>query len=75
MRDGMRQLVRTCLLLAAACGVTTPLQASGHGPLFGAATPVLGRGGWSFDAALVGRSTEDAIALITAMGSDCVHAS
>ena len=62
MRDGMRQLVRTCLLLAAACGVTTPLQASGHGPLFGAATPVLGRGGWSFDAALVGRSTEDAIA-------------
>lgn len=62
MRCGIRQLVRMCLLLVVACAGTTPLQASGHGPLFGAATPVLGRGGWSFDAALVGRSTEDAIA-------------
>jgi hypothetical protein len=25
--------------------------ASGHGPVFGAATPTLGRGGWSVDQA------------------------
>ena len=38
------------------------IVASGHGPLFGAATPVLGQGGWSFDAALMGRGTDEAIA-------------
>jgi len=33
--------------------VTTPATAfaSGHGPVFGAATPTLGRGGWSVDQA------------------------
>ena len=36
--------------------------ASGHGPLFGAATPVLGKGGWAFDAAWMARSSEDAFA-------------
>jgi hypothetical protein len=40
----------------------TSIAAAGHGPLFGAATPVLGRGGWSFDTALMGRGTEEAIA-------------
>lgn len=35
------------LLLAAPVGVA----ASGHGPVFGAATPTLGRGGWSIDQA------------------------
>jgi hypothetical protein len=48
--------------MVAIAATGAPLHASGHGPLFGAATPVLGRGGWSFDAALMGRSTEDAIA-------------
>lgn len=28
-----------------------PARASGHGPVFGAATPTLGRGGWSLDQA------------------------
>ena len=40
----------------------TRVEASGHGPVFGAATPVLGKGGWSFDAALMGRGTDDVIA-------------
>jgi hypothetical protein len=51
-------------LIACALGGlwSVPLVASGHGPLFGAATPVLGKGGWSFDAALMGRGTDEAIA-------------
>ena len=32
-------------------GVTSSAAASGHGPVFGAATPTLGRGGWSIDQA------------------------
>jgi hypothetical protein len=37
----------------------TPLVASGHGPVFGAATPTLGRGGWSVDQAWTLRSGDD----------------
>jgi hypothetical protein len=37
-----------------------PLSASGHGPVFGGATPTLGKGGWQFDQAWMGRSTADA---------------
>jgi hypothetical protein len=33
----------------------TPVAASGHGPVFGGATPTLGRGGWSVDEAWTGR--------------------
>ena len=33
-------------------------QAAGHGPVFGAATPVLGRGGWSLDEAWTTRAGE-----------------
>jgi hypothetical protein len=57
-----RAAVSALAAALAVVGAGAPLHASGHGPLFGAATPVLGRGGWSFDAALMGRSTEDAIA-------------
>ncbi len=32
--------------------------ASGHGPLFGGATPTLGRGGWQLDQAWMGRRSE-----------------
>jgi hypothetical protein len=32
--------------------------ASGHGPLFGAATPTLGKGGWQFDQAWMGQTTK-----------------
>jgi hypothetical protein len=34
-------------------------HASGHGPVFGAATPTLGRGGWSIDEAWTMRSGDD----------------
>jgi len=34
--------------------------ASGHGPVFGAATPTLGKGGWSFDQAWMGARVRDA---------------
>ena len=34
------------------------LHASGHGPVFGAATPTLGKGGWSFDQALMGQAMD-----------------
>ena len=37
----------------------TSLRASGHGPVFGGATPTLGKGGWQFDQAWMGQSTED----------------
>jgi hypothetical protein len=43
-----------CLLIGAASGRTA--LASGHGPVFGAATPTLGKGGWSFDQAWMGRT-------------------
>jgi len=39
--------------------VPTPAFASGHGPVFGAATPTLGRGGWSVDQAWTIRSGDD----------------
>ena len=32
--------------------------ASGHGPVFGAATPTLGKGGWSLDQAWMGRTSD-----------------
>ena len=37
-----------------------PVRASGHGPVFGAATPTLGRGGWSLDQAWTLRAGDDA---------------
>jgi hypothetical protein len=38
---------------------STSAFASGHGPVFGAATPTLGRGGWSVDQAWTIRSGDD----------------
>jgi hypothetical protein len=38
-------------ILLSLLGWTVPAFASGHGPVFGAATPTLGRGGWSVDQA------------------------
>src|SRR5688572_11160508 len=45
------------LLVAAAVLLLFPrfVTASGHGPVFGAATPTLGRGGWAIDQAWMGR--------------------
>jgi hypothetical protein len=50
-----------CLPLAAmlsAC-VSAPVFASGHGPVFGTATPTLGRGGWSVDQAWTFRGGDE----------------
>jgi hypothetical protein len=40
-------------------GASAFAAASGHGPVFGAATPTLGRGGWSVDQAWTVRTGED----------------
>jgi len=49
--------VSTRLLLALFIMVAfaAPAAASGHGPVFGAATPTLGKGGWQLDQAWFGR--------------------
>jgi hypothetical protein len=56
--------VRRAIGLAVACLLASvqAAAASGHGPLFGAATPVLGTKGWAFDTAWMARSSEDAFA-------------
>jgi hypothetical protein len=38
---------------------TADIEASGHGPVFGATTPTLGQGGWSLDQAWTGRFGEE----------------
>lgn len=40
-------------------GCSMPALASGHGPVFGAATPTLGRGGWSVDQAWTLRAGDE----------------
>jgi hypothetical protein len=47
--------VRIVLALAAIALAPAPMMAAGHGPVFGATTPTLGKGGWSFDQAWMGR--------------------
>ena len=47
-----------------------PIFASGHGPVFGAATPTLGKGGWSFDQAWMAQvmdGSADAGAILRSM--------
>src|SRR5918993_6092484 len=51
-----RQVVLAMLLLGAS--LSHAVLASGHGPVFGAATPTLGKGGWSFDQAWMGRTSD-----------------
>jgi hypothetical protein len=52
--DGTMGFALVAILAAAA-----PVRASGHGPVFGAATPTLGRGGWSLDQAWTLRGGDD----------------
>lgn len=47
-----------CLIAFAIVGSHAELWANGHGPVFGAATPTLGRGGWSVDQAYTFRGGE-----------------
>jgi hypothetical protein len=58
----IRLVVRILVVAASAFALHAEVLASGHGPLFGGATPVLGKGGWSFDSAWMARSSEDAFA-------------
>jgi hypothetical protein len=53
----MAMTLRLTVLALGLFGVVmpTPLHGSGHGPIFGAATPTLGKGGWSFDQAWMGQ--------------------
>jgi hypothetical protein len=52
----LRTLSATVFVTAAATVFSTAsLHASGHGPVFGAATPTLGKGAWSFDQAWMGQ--------------------
>lgn len=53
---GLHSCVRAAAgLLAVMALAQQTLDASGHGPLFGAATPTLGKGGWQFDQAWMGQ--------------------
>ena len=47
------------LLIAVSLLISADAFASGHGPVFGAATPTLGRGAWSLDQALTFRLGDD----------------
>jgi hypothetical protein len=44
------------LFLGVSFAISADASASGHGPVFGAATPTLGRGGWSVDQAYTFRA-------------------
>jgi len=46
------RIILSCLLIAA---FPHALSASGHGPVFGGATPTLGKGGWQLDQVWMGR--------------------
>jgi hypothetical protein len=47
------------LMMILSTGVSAYAFASGHGPVFGTATPTLGRGGWSLDQAWTCRVGDD----------------
>jgi hypothetical protein len=53
-------MIRRVVLALAVAMVASrvDLTASGHGPVFGAATPTLGRGGWSIDQAYTFRAAD-----------------
>ena len=51
----MRTIFVGTTLLAGVLVLPSASYASGHGPVFGAATPTLGKHGWSFDQAWMGR--------------------
>ena len=51
----MTMMLRCAAAIGLLAFLPARLQASGHGPVFGAATPTLGKGGWSFDQAWMGQ--------------------
>jgi hypothetical protein len=52
-------MIRCCLFAGVIVLCAAPrIAANGHGPVFGAATPTLGRGGWSIDQAYTFRAAD-----------------
>lgn len=51
----MRRHIAVTLVMVAGL-IPSGIHASGHGPVFGGATPTLGKGGWSFDQVWMGRT-------------------
>jgi hypothetical protein len=50
----MKKAILRVVSIAIAAGIPATSWAAGHGPVFGGATPTLGRGGWSFDQVWMG---------------------
>jgi hypothetical protein len=66
----IRQAFRLAAIAVLLLSVDRSVWASGHGPVFGAATPTLGKGGWSFDQAWMGQVMDapaDSSALLRSM--------
>src|SRR5207244_4329268 len=58
--DAVMKTMYVSLITVVAIGMPCrSVRASGHGPLFGAATPTLGRDGWSLDQAWAIRAADD----------------
>ena len=55
--------MKPILILACALALASPALASGHGPVFGYATPVNSQGEFSFDTGLIGRHGSQGTAL------------
>jgi hypothetical protein len=51
----LKRMITPLVYATLICASSTTVAASGHGPVFGGATPTLGRGGWSLDEAWTGR--------------------
>jgi len=54
----MENAIVRLVLIAVAVSTPAPSWAAGHGPVFGGATPTLGKGGWSFDQVWMGSITD-----------------
>jgi hypothetical protein len=54
----MRRWCTAILVVGCLFAVSRPADASGHGPVFGAATPTLGKGGWQLDQAWLARAVD-----------------
>lgn len=61
--------MKKAILLISAFLLTNPVWASGHGPLFGLATPTNVKGGWSFDSGLMGRQGSESDLMLRAMAA------
>ena len=67
---GIRRPIQVASIgLLLVVSASSSVHASGHGPVFGAATPTLGKGGWAFDQAWMGQPTDgaDTSALLRSM--------